>query len=31
MYKQEVREEAEIFLRDMMKKYFPNNKIWYVV
>lgn len=31
MYKESVRKEAEIFLRDVMKKYFENNKILYVV
>jgi len=31
MYKKEVRNEAEIFLRDIMKKYFPNNEIMYIV
>ncbi len=30
-YNREVREEAEIFLRDLMKKYFPNNEIKYIV
>ena len=30
-YKKDVREEAEIFLRKQMKKYFPNNKIEYIV
>lgn len=30
-YKKEVREEAEIFLREIMKRNFPNNKIEYVV
>ena len=31
MYKKEVREEGENFLRDIMKKYFPNNEILYIV
>ena len=31
MYKKEIREDAEIFLREIMKKYFPNNKILYIV
>lgn len=31
MYRQDVRKEAEEFLREKMKKYFPDNKIWYVV
>ena len=30
-YKQETRKEAEIFLREQMHKYFPNNKIEYIV
>ena len=30
-YKEKNRREAEIFLRDQMHKYFPNNKIEYVV
>lgn len=30
-YNKEVRQEAEIFLRDLMKKYFPNNEIKYIV
>ena len=30
-YKKEIREDAEIFLREKMKKYFPNNKILYIV
>ncbi len=30
-YKKEVREEAEIYLRELMKKYFPNNEIKYIV
>lgn len=31
MYKKEIREEGEKFLRDTMKKYFPDNKILYIV
>lgn len=31
MYKKETREEAEKFLRYLMQKYFPDNKILYVV
>ncbi len=31
MYKSEIKKEAEIYLRNLMKKYFPNNKIMYVV
>lgn len=30
-YKKETREDAEIFLREKMKKYFPNSKILYIV
>lgn len=30
-YKNNVRSEAETFLREQMKKYFPNNKIEYIV
>lgn len=30
-YKNDVRSEAEVFLREQMKKYFPNNKIEYIV
>ena len=30
-YKQDIRKEAEIFLREKMQKYFPNNKIEYIV
>ncbi len=30
-YKNNIRSEAEIFLREQMEKYFPNNKIEYVV
>ena len=31
MYKKEIREDGEIFIRETMKEYFPNNKIEYVV
>jgi len=31
MYKKEIRLEAEIFLREKMKKCFPNNEIMYIV
>lgn len=31
MYKKEIREDGEIFIRETMKKHFPNNKIEYVV
>lgn len=30
-YKNDIRSEAEIFLREKMKKHFPNNKIEYIV
>lgn len=30
-YKKELREDGEIFLREQMKKYFPNNQIEYIV
>ncbi len=30
-YKNEIRKEAEIFLREQMNYYFPNNKIEYIV
>ncbi len=30
-YKNNIRNEAEIFLREQMNKYFPNNKIEYIV
>ena len=30
-YKKELREDGEIFLREQMKKYFPNNPIEYIV
>ncbi len=30
-YKGEVRRKAELFLRELMKKHFPNNKIEYIV
>lgn len=31
MYKKQIKEEAEKYLLDLMKKYFPNNKILYIV
>ncbi len=31
MYKDELRKEGEIFLKEQMNKYFPNNKIEYIV
>lgn len=30
-YKKELREDGELFFREQMKKYFPNNKIEYIV
>ena len=30
-YQTEVKQEAEVFLRNLLEKYFPENKIWYVV
>ena len=31
MYKKETREDGEIFLREQMNRYFPNNEIKYIV
>ena len=31
MYKKEIKEDGEVFLRSIMNKYFPNNKILYIV
>lgn len=31
MYKKDIREDGESFLREQMHKYFPNNKIEYIV
>ena len=31
MYKKEVREDGEEYLRKLMNKYFPNNEIKYIV
>ena len=31
MYKSIVKEEGEKFFRDKLKRYFPNNKIIYIV
>ena len=31
MYKNEYRQEGEIFFRETLKKYFPNNEIKYIV
>ena len=30
-YKKNIRDEAKIYLRDLMNKYFPNNEIKYIV
>ena len=30
-YKTEIRKEAEEIIREQMNKYFPNNKIEYIV
>ena len=30
-YKEEMRKEGEIFFREQLKKYFPNNEILYIV
>ena len=30
-YKNDIRSNAELFLREQMKKYFPNNRIEYIV
>ena len=29
-YKKEVREDATIFFKELLNKYFPNNKLWYI-
>lgn len=31
MYKKDIREEGEIFIRKIMKKYFPDSNIAYIV
>lgn len=31
MYRENIRKDAEVFLREIMKKYFEKNKIIYVV
>ena len=31
MYKNGIRQDGELFFRDLMKKYFPQNKIAYIV
>ena len=30
-YKREVREEGEAFLRELLERFFPKNKIEYIV
>lgn len=30
-YKKEIKEEATIFFKELFKKYFPENKLWYIV
>ena len=30
-YKQDVRKEAEVYLKKQMEKYFPDNSIEYIV
>ena len=30
-YKQEIRKEAQKYIMEQMEKYFPNNKIEYIV
>lgn len=30
-YKKEIKEEATIFFKELLNKYFPDNKLWYVV
>jgi spore photoproduct lyase len=30
-YKDEIRKEGEIFFKNQLKKYFPNNEILYIV
>ena len=31
MYKNDIRQDGNLFFRELMKKYFPNNKIAYIV
>ena len=31
MYKKDIKKDGEIFLREQMRKYFPNNVIEYIV
>ena len=30
-YRQEVREKGERVMRELLKQYFPQNRVWYVV
>ena len=30
-YKKEIKEEATIFFKQLLNKYFPDNKLWYIV
>lgn len=31
MYRKEIKEEGEVFFKEKLKKYFPNNNILYIV
>lgn len=31
MYKNEIRQDGEKFIKETMQKYFPNNEIKYIV
>ena len=31
MYKKEIKKQGEIFFKEKLKKYFPNNDILYIV
>lgn len=31
VYKKEIKDEATIFFKQILNKYFPNNKVWYIV
>ncbi len=30
-YKKEIKEDATIFFKELLNKYFPDNKVWYIV
>lgn len=30
-YKKEIKEEATLFFKKLLNKYFPDNKVWYIV